>query len=130
MSNLVLIDSCYYISLLSQRVNPFTLLDEYVPDYDFCICGIVWMEVLRGRSDPFVRARFEERFCTMQFIDLTPAGWQRAASIAWEMDRRGCPIPATDLAIAACAIEHDAALLTFDRHFEGVPGLSVVDKLM
>ena len=132
MSNLVLVDSCFYIQLLGQRVNPLarlmTAAEQF--EYDFAICGIVWMEVLRGRSDPFVRDRFNAGFETMRFLNLTPQTWQRAAALAWEMDRAGDLIPATDLAIAACAIEHDAVVLTFDRHFQKVPGLLTTDHLL
>lgn len=132
MTNLLLPDSSFYISLLQQRADPLDQLEQAAEllDYDFAICGIVWMEVLRGRSDPYVRQRFTESFETLRFLDLTPSGWQNAAQLAWEMDRRGDVIPATDLAIAACALENDAVVLTFDRHFHKVPGLLVTDRLL
>ncbi|HEY0943682.1 MAG TPA: PIN domain-containing protein [Opitutaceae bacterium] len=130
MSNLVLVDSSFYITHLTQRRQPFETLDKLVERYDFAVCGIVWMEVLRGRSNPAVRAFFDERFATMHFLNLTPAGWRRAAGLAWEMDRRGEIIPATDLAIAACAIEHGATVLTFDKHFRNVPGIVAIDQLL
>ena len=37
--------------------------------------------------------------------------------------RRGKPIPTNDLWIAASALEHGAALLTFDAHFSAIDGL-------
>jgi predicted nucleic acid-binding protein len=36
---------------------------------------------------------------------------------------------AGDLLIAACALQADAAVLTYDQHFQQVPGLRVVDHL-
>ena len=41
---------------------------------------------------------------------------------------RGTPIPANDLWVAACALEQHAALFSFDAHFAGVEGLTVVSK--
>jgi tRNA(fMet)-specific endonuclease VapC len=38
---------------------------------------------------------------------------------------RGMPIPTNDLWIAALARQHGLSLLTFDSHFEKVPGLAV-----
>ncbi|MFT3831262.1 MAG: PIN domain-containing protein [Opitutaceae bacterium] len=91
--------------------------------------GIIWAEVIRGRADPALRAQLEEGFATMVFLDLTAASWQRAAKLAWQLDRAGHVIGLPDLAIATSAIENDAAVLTFDRHFQSIPGLLVVDDL-
>ncbi|MBK8475241.1 MAG: PIN domain-containing protein [Opitutaceae bacterium] len=129
MSSLVLVDSNYWIRMIALRREPFEELAAYTGDYDFAINGIIWIEVVRGRSDPNKRARFDEGFSTMPVLELSAAGWQRAAALAWQMDRLGRVIPLTDLAIAATAMEHDAAVLTFDRHFQHIPGLVVVNDL-
>jgi len=39
--------------------------------------------------------------------------------------RKGRPIPSNDLWIAASTLEHGAALLTFDAHFQAIDGLRV-----
>ena len=127
---LVLVDSNYYIRRLSRAQQPFDELDAFADEHDFAVCGIVWLEVLRGRSDPKVRDALDARFGTMVFLDLTPASWQRTAALAWDLDRRGVVLPATDLVIAGCAIAHDAVVLTFDRHFHQIPGVSAVDQLV
>ena len=129
MPNLILVDSSFFVRLACQFRDPFDALEYHTADYDFATCGIVWLEVVRGRRDPNVRARFEEGFSAMPFLPLTPVAWQHAAGLAWTLDRQGSVLPATDLAIAACALEHDAAVLTFDRHFDRIPGLIVLDEL-
>lgn len=129
MSDLVLVDSSYYIRKVARREDAFEWLDALVDDHDFAICGVVWVEVLRGRSDPALRSRFDARFATMIFLNLTPAAWRRAAALTWQLDRAGTVVPASDIAIAACAIEHGATLLTFDRHFRAIPGLFATDHL-
>ncbi len=45
------------------------------------------------------------------------------ALIHGALRRRGKPIPTNDLWIAASALEHGAALLTFDAHFSAIDGL-------
>lgn len=45
------------------------------------------------------------------------------ALIYGALRRRGKPIPTNDLWIAASALEHGAALLTFDAHFDAIDGL-------
>lgn len=43
--------------------------------------------------------------------------------------RKGQPIPANDLWIAASSLEHGAALLTFDAHFKNIDGLRAGARL-
>jgi predicted nucleic acid-binding protein len=47
------------------------------------------------------------------------------ADIFTVLRSRGTPIPTNDLWIAALARQHGLSLLTFDSHFERVPGLAV-----
>ncbi len=129
MSNLVLVDSSYWIRLVARHGDPFDELEARGDEFDFAINGIIWAEVIRGRSDPAACARFEEGFSTMVFLNLTAGSWLRAAKLAWQLDRAGHVVGLPDLAIATSAIENDAAVLTFDRHFQAIPGLDVVDDL-
>ncbi|AHF90216.1 twitching motility protein PilT [Opitutaceae bacterium TAV5] len=62
-------------------------------------------------------------------MGLTPAAQRRAARLAWEMDRRGDVIPLPDIVIGATALEHGAAVLTFDRHYQKIPGLTALSDL-
>lgn len=120
---LVLVDSSFYITWQNRRVDPLRLLTDYELDYDFAINGVVWGEVIRGRSDPHLRDRYESAFQLARFLHLSASGWQRVARLAWDLDRRGQIIPLTDLIIGVTALEHGACVLTFDRHFEKIPGL-------
>jgi predicted nucleic acid-binding protein len=126
---LVLVDSSYFITLQNRRVDPLAVLTDYELDYEIAINGVIWGEVLRGRSDPHVRDRYERAFSLARLLHLSAAGWQRVARLAWELDRRGEVLPLTDLIIGVTALEHQAAVLTFDRHFQKIPGLVALSEL-
>lgn len=126
---LVLVDSSYFITWHAKGLNPFARLDRHKAIYDFAINGIVWGEVIRGRSDPNVRDRYEEAFSLTRMLHLAPSGWERVARLAWELDRHGEVIPLTDLIIGVTALEHQACVLTFDRHYKRIPGLISVSDL-
>jgi predicted nucleic acid-binding protein len=49
--------------------------------------------------------------------------------MAWNLDRLGRSMQATDLLIAASALESEAAVLTFDSNFANVPKLRTVRSL-
>jgi len=129
MSRLILVDSSFFITRLGDRADPLAELERLQLEYDFAINGIIWAEVLRGRSDPHVRDRFDATFSTMLFLTLTPGAQRRAARLAWDLDRRGDMIPLPDILIGVTALEHDAAVLTFDRHYRKIPGLVAVSDL-
>jgi predicted nucleic acid-binding protein len=129
MATLVLPDSSFYITATRAGRDPFLELSSKTEEYEFAICGMVQIEVLRGRSDPHVLRRFRDTFAVMIYINTTYAIWERAGQLAWALDRQGKVIPATDLIIAATALQADATVLTHDAHFREVPGLRVVDRL-
>lgn len=126
---LVLVDSSYYIAWQNRRVDPLALLATRELDYEFAINGVIWGEVLRGRSDPYLRDRYDRAFSLTRMLHLTSAGWQRVARLAWELDRRGEIIPLPDIIIAVTALEYGAMMLTFDRHYQRIPGLTIVSDL-
>lgn len=45
------------------------------------------------------------------------------------LKRKGKPIPTNDLWIAATALQHGAALFSYDKHFAAVDGVIVVNRL-
>ena len=126
---LVLVDSSYFITWQNQGQNPFARLDRLKARHEFVINGIVWSEVIRGRSDPHVRDRYEKAFALTRLLHLSASGWQRAARLAWELDRQGEVIPLPDIIIGVSALEHGAGVLTFDRHYQKIPSLTVISDL-
>jgi predicted nucleic acid-binding protein len=129
MANLVLPDSNFYINCARAGTDPFRELDARSDDYEFATCGMVVVEVCRGRRDPNVLRRFQEAFGVMIFVPTSNQIWERAAQLAWSLDRKGAIIQAQDILIAAHALQTDATVLTFDAHFHAIPGLRVVDHL-
>lgn len=129
MADLVLPDSSYFISRAREGVDPFQELRGHADEWEFATCGLVVLEVCRGRRDPLLYQRFRDRFAVMIFVPATSSIWERATQLAWDLDRKGDVIPATDIFIAACALQVGAALLTYDAHFSRVPGLRVLAGL-
>ena len=129
MASLILPDSSFYIDATRAGRDPFLALSAKSDEYEYATCGMVQVEVLRGRRDPNLHRRFRNAFAVMIYIGTINAIWERTTQLAWTLDRQGVVIPATDLLIAACALQVDAAVLTYDQHFQQVPGLRVVDHL-
>jgi predicted nucleic acid-binding protein len=129
MASLVLPDSNFYINSARAGVDPFVELAARSEKWEFATCGMIVLEVCRGRTNPVVLQKFRERFAIMPFLPAGASVWEAATQLAWNLDRRGILIPAPDLLIAACALQARAAVLTADAHFRHVPGLSVLTTL-
>lgn len=129
MAGLVLPDSNFFISHARRGDDPFVALAAHAVDWEFVTCGMVVVEVCRGRRDPALYRRFRERFSIMLYVAAGNSVWERAGHLAWSLDRRGQVLPSPDLLIAACALHANAAVLTGDAHFHDIPGLRVIDQL-
>jgi predicted nucleic acid-binding protein len=129
MVELVLPDSNFFINCARAGIDPFVELAARADDWEFATCGMVVVEVCRGRRDPAVFQRFRERFAIMIYLTTGSSVWERAAQLAWSLDRRGIVLPSPDLVIAASALQADATVLTADAHFQEIPGLRVIDRL-
>jgi predicted nucleic acid-binding protein len=129
MASLVLPDSNFFIRSLKAGLDPFAQLAQHAEKTEFVTCGVVVAEVTRGLRAPSLRQKFEENFALMTCVPTTAFIWKRAAQLAWSLDRQGTVLPLPDLIIAASALEADATVLTFDAHFQKIPGLRAVDRL-
>ena len=128
-TSLLLPDSNFFINSARRRSDPFVELAAHMGEWEFVTCGVVVAEVTRGRSDPHVLRKFRERFAVMVYLPTTNAVWERVAQLAWTLDRKGTVLQLSDLVIAATALEADATVLTFDAHFQKIPGLRVISQL-
>jgi predicted nucleic acid-binding protein len=55
--------------------------------------------------------------------------WADVEETAWQLDRKGIVLPLTDLIIGCSARRIKAVVLTHDKHFHDIPGLTVLDHL-
>ena len=58
--------------------------------------------------------------------DLRPNYTCRDANLVRDLRQQGTPIPTNDLWIVATALETGARLVSYDVHFQHVPGLIVI----
>jgi predicted nucleic acid-binding protein len=70
-----------------------------------------------------------EQFLESPTVSVAVAGSPTSreyALLSHQLRIQGVPIPTNDIWIAACAIELDCPVLTFDAHFKRIEGLRVV----
>ena len=125
----VLADSSYYIRLLRQGQDPLRALALAAATRDLAVCGVVRCEVARALRPMKVRQQFQAVWDVMINVPTDNRVWQATEQTLWDLDRRGQMIPLTDALIACCAQRIGAVILTYDHHFNLVPGVRTTDRL-
>jgi len=125
----IIIDSSIWISWLRSRTDPRPLIRPWLLRDKCYTCGIIKIEVLRGIIDKKQKNKLSELLSTMRSIELDNELLTRAADLAWSLDRKGKPLPLTDLVIAECARASNSSIVTIDKHFKQIPGLKIRSSL-
>ncbi len=97
---------------------------------DVATCGIVRCEVGRGVREPALLKKFDARWDVMLYVPTDNKLWAEAEAMLWQLDRRGLNLPLTDVVIACCAKRIGAVVLTYDAHFDLIPGIRSTDRIL
>ncbi len=130
MSRPILVDSCWYIQQARNGHDPLRLLSFLAETRDIATCGIIQAEVGRGLRHRKWLENYQRAWSVMLYLDSTIKRWEETLAIAWALDRQGVNLPIQDIHIAACALHAGAVVLTYDRHFEDIPGLDAADRIL
>jgi predicted nucleic acid-binding protein len=86
---------------------------------EICLCAVVRLEMLYSARDPSDYADIEQQLSAFRDLRMDAETILTAVSAHRELGEKGrhrLPIP--DLLIAACAQQHQAAVLHIDRHYD------------
>lgn len=130
VANPVLVDSSYYIGLSREGRDPLRELAVVGAQRDVATCGVVRCEVARGIKADAILHRFRRAWDVMLYVPTDNRLWREAEEALWQLDREGIHLPLTDVVIACCARRIQAVVLTFDRHFQMIPGIRAVSEIV
>ena len=126
-----LLDTNTWIDYLKRGISPVAARLRQTPASDIAVCSVVWAELLHGarkyeKRDERVE-RIERTLGPFRSLPFDDAAARRYAEIRDVLERRGEIIGPNDLLIAAIALSHDLTVVTNNREFSRVNGLSVED---
>ena len=125
----VLADSSFYIRLLREGQDPLRALAPAAATSDLVICDVVRCEVGRALRPMALRRRFEAFWDVTVNVPTDRRLWADVEQSLWELDRTGVVLPLTDMIIACCARRIGAVVLTYDHHFDLIPGTRTINRL-
>ena len=115
--------------------NPSGLVRQHLADLSHearCTSIIVAAELRFGaaKEEAELSARVEAVLSRLQVIAFASPADRIYADIRAGLERRGTPLAANDLLIAAHALALDCILVSDDRAFARIPGLKVENWLL
>jgi len=122
----ILIDTNAYTAFKkndADAVNAIRIV-EYI-GLNVVVMGELLSGFMGGNKEVQNRAEMDE-FLDSPRVSLIQLDEQTAefyAKIYWDLKKKGKPIPTNDLWVAASAMRHGLALLTYDDHFDNIDGL-------
>lgn len=118
-----LVDTSVWIDFFKGAPPVKTLLEKLITEDLVFTAGPILFELLQGVKSPAEREQVKEALLATHYLEITPDDWEGAASLAGDLRSRGITIPMTDILIAHLAKTKDLDVLSFDLHFDRVPGL-------
>ncbi len=86
--------------------------------------AVVELELVVGCRTPDEVSQVRTNLAGLRDLQILPATWNKAASLGFELRRKGVAASVPDLLIATSAIEHDAVLLHVDGDFDDIAAYS------
>ena len=87
------------------------------------VLGEYRLGISQSRFRESYEAWLREWIASVSVLDIDEPTTRVYAAIGLELKKKGTPIPANDLWIAALCRQHSLPLLSRDQHFDLVPGL-------
>jgi len=128
----IVLDTNAYVAFKRGNTDILTIF-QYAPSIIMCVTvlGELLGGFAAGQRESANRGELTQFISTprVKVVPGTAATADLYALIYAALRRKGQPIPTNDLWIAASSLEHGAALLSFDAHFQNIDGLRVGQRL-
>ena len=116
---MTLIDTSSWIHLLRPNGDPAvrSRVEAALKAGEACWCPIVQLELWNGARGDREKRVLRDFAAVLPVLPIDDDVWSDAYALARRARSRGVTVPATDVAIAACARIHGAAIESADSDF-------------
>jgi len=122
-------DTCAWIDFFRGKQNSLAnALEQALISGEVLTCGVVLLELLQGIKSPREEALVKNALLALPHLEMNRDLWIKAGKLSSTLRAKGHIVPLADIIIATFALEHNCAVLTIDRHFEAVDGLTVLNE--
>ena len=118
-----IVDTSVWIDFFRGVPSIKALLEKLISHDRVFTAGPILFEILQGIKSPEEKEQVKEALFSMNYLEITARDWERAALLSGELRGKGITLPMTDLLIAHLAKMNNFEVVSFDLHFDQIPGL-------
>lgn len=128
MQNLpVLADATIWIQYLREpRAAVNNYFERLLTEGRVRICGMILAEIMQGAKTEdelyLVRSLIE----AIPYVEESRRDWEEAASLIYQLRKKGVTLALSDCLIAAIAFGRDFIVFSLDKDFERIPNLKLL----
>lgn len=121
----ILADTSVWIEFFKSRSVIGDRLEALIIENSVWSCGVVMFELLQGVKSEAEKSVILDTLSNLSYVEMSPSLWQKSATLAASLKKKGITLPLTDIFISSIALEYNLSIFTLDKHFRQVPGLKI-----
>ncbi len=119
-------DTTVWIEYFKQKEKVVDFIDKALDTGSLAITGPIITELLQGIKSADESAMILSCIDAVPNIETSAHVWINAGLLSNELRKQGVTLPLADVLIAAIAKENDLIILTYDKHFCLIKGVSTL----
>ena len=118
-----LVDTSVWIDFFRGTPSIKLALEKLIARDEIFTAGPILYELLQGVKLPEERKQVREALLSTNYLDMTSNDWEEAALLSSILRAHGITLPMTDILIGHLAKARDLEVISFDPHFDQIPGI-------
>ena len=118
-----LVDTSVWIDFFRGVPSIKIALEKLLAKDQIFTAGPILYELLQGVRLPEEKKQVKEALLSTNYLEITLNDWEEAALLSSTLRAQGITLPMTDILIGLLAKTRDLEVISFDPHFDQIPGI-------
>ena len=118
-----LVDTSVWIDFFRGAPSIKLALEKLIARDEIFTAGPILYELLQGVRLPEERKQVKEALLSTNYLEITSNDWEEAALLSSTLRAQGITLPMTDILIGHLAEVRNLEVISFDPHFDQIPGI-------
>jgi predicted nucleic acid-binding protein len=118
-----LVDTSVWIDFFRGAPSIKLALEKLIARDEIFTVGPILYELLQGVRLPEERKQVKEALLSTNYLEITLNDWEEAALLSSTLRAQGITLPMTDVLIGHLAKVRNLEVISFDPHFDQIPGI-------
>jgi len=118
-----LVDTSVWIDFFRGDPSIKNSLEKLIAKDEIFTAGPILYELLQGVKLSEERKQVKEALLSTNYLEITSNDWGEAALLSSTLRAQGITLPMTDILIGHLAKVRNLEVISFDPHFDQIPGI-------